>query len=98
MLKFRETLASWLCRLSACIYTKPVEAVSPPTNPNTTWTIPHDALYDRACELVTIVDTTFTSGYGEAKRHQVYSRLIKEFPSIPKRIISRTIEAAIEVT
>jgi hypothetical protein len=35
---------------------------------------------------------------GESKRHQVYADLIKRFPLVPKRLISRAIEDALDVS
>lgn len=35
-------------------------------------------------------------GSGEAKRHQAYAQLIKDFPNESKRVLSRAIEDAVE--
>ena len=47
----------------------------------------------RATELARDADTTLTGG--EAKRHQVYARLIKDFPITPKRELALAIELAL---
>ena len=46
----------------------------------------------RAADLTTTVNPGFG---GEAKRHQVYARLIKDFPDAPKRDLSMAIELAL---
>lgn len=48
----------------------------------------------RAVELVTAQDDV-EGRSGEAKRHQVYAALQKEFPNVSKRAISRAIETAL---
>ena len=63
--------------------------VPPPPPP-----IPADALGARAWELVREQDTV-PDRSGESKRHQVYARLIKEFPDVPKRVLARAIEDAV---
>lgn len=47
----------------------------------------------RALTLTRDADTTLTGG--EAKRHHVYARLIKDFPMIPKRELALAIELAL---
>ena len=46
----------------------------------------------RAGELTSTVNPALG---GEAKRHQVYARLIKDFPDAPKRELSLAIELAL---
>lgn len=58
---------------------------------------PDDAspLLQRARVLAQEQDAKWPDRDGEAKRHQVYSRLLKEFPTRAKREIARAIEDAI---
>ena len=57
----------------------------------------HDPiLLARAKELVEKWEKELGPGFGEAKRHQVYAKLLKEFPAIAKRVISATIEEALK--
>ena len=52
---------------------------------------------ETAKELVSQEETEHPEpGYGEAKRHRVYGRLLKTFPDYPKRELSWAIEAALE--
>lgn len=55
--------------------------------------IPKDALYQRAVILCALQEPAETAG--EAKRRQVYARLLKEFPTRPKRAVAKAIEAAL---
>ena len=48
---------------------------------------------ERATQLTQDADTSLTGG--EAKRHQVYARLIKDFPMTPKRELALAIELAL---
>jgi len=57
--------------------------------------IPSSDIHERAVALVREQETYKDRG-GEAKRHQVYARLQKEFPGLLKRKISRIIEDAVE--
>ena len=50
-------------------------------------------LLARAKELAFAID--FNEGSGEYKRHQVYARLIKEFPSTKHRHLALAIEIAL---
>lgn len=78
------TIARWL-RLAADWLDPPVVVVPPDQGP----------LLARAGELVGVAERIFGAGFGEAKRHQVYARLTKDFPDISRRVISRAIEAAL---
>jgi len=49
---------------------------------------------DRAKILVTSIDKAEQSG--EWKRHQVYARLIKEFPQISRKDLGLAIEIAVQ--
>lgn len=63
-----------------------------------TLTVPLDALMVRACYLTDEWELKEPNpGFGEMKRHQVYSRLIKEFPDRRKSEIALAIEAAIHL-
>jgi hypothetical protein len=77
----RTTLAAWLRRLAAWIDEPP----------------PLDALAERAYALVRHEESQNPHSSGESKRHQVYARLIKEFPTRSKRVLSRAIEDALTV-
>ena len=50
-------------------------------------------VFDRAGELAEDADTTLSGG--EAKRHQVYAKLIKDFPIVSKRELALAIELAL---
>ena len=50
-------------------------------------------VFARATELTQAADTTLQGG--EAKRHAVYARLIKDFPMTPKRELGLAIELAL---
>ena len=52
-------------------------------------------LAGRAKKLTKEAEARLGAGFGEAKRHQVYAQLIKEFPKVTKREISRAIEDAL---
>ena len=52
------------------------------------------AYMDRAKILVTSIDKAEQSG--EWKRHQVYARLIKEFPQISRKDLGLAIEIAVQ--
>jgi hypothetical protein len=62
--------------------------VPPPPLPS-----PPSALLARAGVLTQ--QAQVDGGSGEAKRHRVYAQLIKEYPTIPRRIMSRVIERAL---
>lgn len=53
-------------------------------------------LVTRARVLCDLEDAIRGPGFGEAKRHQVYARLLKDFPEVPKRAIARAIEDALD--
>jgi hypothetical protein len=57
--------------------------------------VPADALLERAT-ILTQAQRGIPGRAGEAKRHQVYARLIKEFPNRDHRDMARAIEAALE--
>ena len=46
----------------------------------------------RAHELACDMESKYASGFGEAKRHEVYARLIKEFPQAPRKSIGLAVE------
>lgn len=56
--------------------------------------VPADDLLDRA-RVLTQAQESYAGRSGEAKRHQVYAQLWKEFPERSKRQMARTIEAAL---
>lgn len=77
-----EIVGCWLLELADKIYTPPE---------------PFDLVLLRAVTLVRHQDSLRPqSGLGESKRHQVYAQLIKDFPHVSKRQISRSIEDAID--
>ena len=49
----------------------------------------------RATELCVEAEKTFGSGYGEAKRHAVYAKLIKDFPQRTKGELADAIQIAV---
>ena len=51
---------------------------------------------EAAIPLVLEWEERLGTGYGDAKRAQVYSRLQKRFPGVSKRILSRAIEDALD--
>ena len=55
----------------------------PPLTPST-------ALIERARQLVLREEAG--PGDGESRRHRVYAKLIKEFPAVSRRVLSRAIE------
>ena len=59
------------------------------------WPMLPDGLLDRATVLAADVDTRYPTGYGEAKRHDVYARLVKEFPRASRRSIGLAVELSI---
>jgi hypothetical protein len=56
---------------------------------------PENPLLDRARILVQEQNQRWPDRDGEAKRHQCYARLVKEFPTRAKREIARAIEDAL---
>lgn len=54
-----------------------------------------DPIVWRALALVNEQDARWPERSGEAKRHQVYALLLKEFPDTSKRSVSRAIEDAL---
>lgn len=55
-----------------------------------------DGLQLRARALTAAQEPLFTGpGFGEAKRHNVYAQLQKDFPRLSRRVISRAIEDAL---
>lgn len=56
----------------------------------------HDpVVLERARALAAQAEVVFGPGFGEAKRHMVYARLIKDFPDKTRRFLSRLIEDAV---
>lgn len=55
--------------------------------------VPKDALYMRAVVLCAEAESYGTAG--EQRRHQVYARLLKEFPTRSKRTVALAIEAGL---
>jgi hypothetical protein len=76
----RQTVATWLRRLADWICPLP----PPPTT----------AVDDRALVLARMLQS-MTKASGEYKRHEVYARLIKEFPAVPRRDLALAIELAV---
>ena len=46
--------------------------------------------------LLLAAEATFGPGFGEAKRHYVYARLIDQYPQVSKRLLARAIEDALD--
>lgn len=58
--------------------------------------VPDDFFQGRVRLLIQEAEQSFEPGYGEAKRHAVYARLLKEFPTRPKGQLGLAIELAIQ--
>ena len=58
--------------------------------------IPRDRVFTRALEATRHVNEHNREASGENKRHQVYARLLKDFPHRSHRKIALAIEAALE--
>ena len=56
---------------------------------------PSGPLAIRTRVLIHEAEQRLGAGFGEAKRHQVYAQLIKEFPALSKRHLSLAIEHAL---
>jgi hypothetical protein len=64
--------------------------------PFLTLTVQADDLYQSAVRWCRHFELLLsTRGMGEAKRHQTYARLLKEYPTRSRREIARAIEAAV---
>lgn len=84
MARLRERVALWLHRVAAWIWTPPPRAVENP-------------VLARALVLVDAVDTAADpEASGEFKRHIVYARLLKEFPTTRRRDVGLLVEAAVQ--
>lgn len=78
------SLALWvLARKRQLPWQRPIDAPAP-VNPN--------LVYVRAKELCAAQEGTGLGLSGERKRHLVYAQLLKDFPTHPKRAVSRAIE------
>lgn len=79
-----QTLRQWLIRALLWLVAKiePTESVSP--------------LLARARALAALWEVRTTGkGFGEMKRHNVLAQLVKEYPTVAKRELSRVIEEAL---
>ena len=86
MSRFSKWLAVKLRSIAAWL-DPPIEQFPVPT--------PEPSAFDlRVSELVRWGASL--DGGGEYRRHQVYARLIKEFPDTPKRLIAFSIEKALQ--
>lgn len=72
----------------------PPPAPPPPPEPTYQVTVVKDALWDRALALTAEMAKIRSSG--EYKRHQVYSRLQKEFPERTHQALGVVIEAVLQ--
>ena len=89
MARIRDVLARWLRALAEWLSPTP-----PPVVPDVVrLEVARDACYDRAVILVREMGSRQATG--EYKRHQVYARLMKEYPDLPHRQIAVRIEAAV---
>ncbi len=84
MVRMKKWLASWVQRLLNWL--DPAAAPAPAPDVSTLAGMA-DSLVRAAGELD--VD-------GEYRRHRVYARLIKTYPTEPKRVLSRAIEDALD--
>ena len=80
----RQRLASWFSQLSVWIAGGRFVSLL----------FPRGALLARAIQLINEVELVHNGG--EARRHQVYAALIKQFPSDTKPSIALAIELAIQ--
>lgn len=87
---FRQWVLSGLRQWVAWIDPPPPP---PPVTPVVTLTVKRDDLLMRAIELVIAAEKIWVGG--EARRHQVLARLMKEFPGQSKRSLALAIEAAV---
>lgn len=81
------TIASLLRRLADWL-DPPVPIVVPEPEPN--------PFHARVRSLMAIMDARFGAGFGEAKRHNVYAQLIKEYPDVRKRDLAYAIEQVLQ--
>jgi hypothetical protein len=65
---------------------RPVVVPEPEPNP----------FHARVRSLIAIVEARFGAGFGEAKRRDVYARLMKEFPEARKRDLAFAIEQVLQ--
>jgi hypothetical protein len=77
-------LAQWLRRLADWCDPPPPRAVLP------------GAFFDRVRVLVKEAEMRLGAGFGDAKRRDVYARLMKDFPETPKREIALAIEQVVQ--
>lgn len=80
-------LAEWLDPLPVVEPTVIVQYVEKPAV--------DEALLSAAKILTHEWEVKLGPGFGEAKRHNVFARLVKQFPDKPKRDLSRVIEDAL---
>ena len=59
------------------------------------WPTLSPAIVERATALAADAENKYPSGYGEAKRHDVYARLTKEFPQTARRNIGLAVELSL---
>jgi hypothetical protein len=76
----RATLARWLRQLA--------DLIDPPQHTD-------PALLKEAGNLCFMQEVCWPGRSGEAKRHQVYSQLLKQFPDRNKRAVAKAIEAVL---
>lgn len=57
--------------------------------------VPQDALLASAKDLVQAQQAQYPERSGEAKRHQVFAALLKDFPDAKARSVALAIEAAL---
>lgn len=69
---------------------------SAPVKPNYLFTLPQD-LFASAREAVRVEQERNGQYEAELRRHNVYARLIKQYPGTRKREISQAIEMALEL-
>lgn len=81
-----KSIASW-CRKLAQWLDPVADVVVPVKTP-----IVDSTLVEAARFLILDWESRLGAGFGEAKRHQVYASLIKQFPEQSKRSISLIIE------
>lgn len=78
----------------AALLRRLADALDPPT-PVMVPELPNLFL-DRVRALIARWDATLGPGFGEAKRHQVYAQLLKEYPDTRKRDLAFAIEQVLQ--
>ena len=95
-IEWRQWVSAWLHRVADRIWIEDPVVVEP-APPMAGICVPVDfpALL-RARFLVVQNESARPEASGEAKRHDVYARLIKDFPDVSKHVLANVIQIALE--